>query len=108
MSSHSPEHQQGCDDDETQGGQDNSNNSQGCGVVVGAGRVLHWQQEAMAALSMIAWLASRQEGNSKISVEQGQEAFVFPPPHEKAMPLCSALTSTLPVPSVPTPLSWEV
>lgn len=67
-------------------------------MVVGAGRVLHWQQEAVAALSMIAWLASRQERNSKISVEQGQEVFVSPTPHGKAMPPCSALTSTLPVP----------
>lgn len=64
MPPHSPEHQQGCDDDETQGGKDNSNHGQGCGVVVGAGRVLHRQQEPMAALSMIPWLASRQERNS--------------------------------------------
>lgn len=95
--SHSPEHQQGCDDDETQGGQDNSNHGQGCGVVVRAGRVLHRQQEAVAALSMIAWLASGQEGNSSRSVVSKDRRSLC----GKAKPLCSASTSTLPVPPHP-------
>lgn len=75
-------------------------------MVVRTGRVLHRQQEAVAALSMIAWLASGQEGDSKISGEQGQEVSMSPTPHGKAMPLCSALTNTLPVSL--TPLSWEL
>lgn len=55
---HPPEHQQGCDDDEAQRGQDHCNNSERCGVVIRAWGMLYRQQEAMASLSVISWLAS--------------------------------------------------
>jgi len=55
---HPPEHQQGCDDDKAQRGQDHCDNSKRCGVVIRARGMLYRQQEAMASLSMISWLAS--------------------------------------------------
>lgn len=39
----SPEHQQGCNDDKTQRRQDHSDDSQCCGVVIRARRVLYRQ-----------------------------------------------------------------